>query len=168
MTLKFNKPILVALAGYITLCNLFLELSPAVIPLNPCVPSPCGLNAECRDINGIPSCSCLSSFIGSPPNCRPECTVNSDCSPSQACIREKCRDPCPGSCGVFAQCSVLNHVPICSCMEGYTGDPFTSCTLRPSERKKSAPSPSFIKPLFNILFSIAFSFYTTFRITSSR
>lgn len=98
---------------------------------NPCVPSPCGPNSECRDIGGSPSCSCLPNYISSPPNCRPECTINSECSTNLACIREKCSDPCPGSCGVGAQCNVLNHTPICTCLEGYTGDPFTNCFPKP-------------------------------------
>lgn len=98
---------------------------------NPCVPSPCGPNSECRDIGGAPSCSCLPNYIGSPPNCRPECTINSECPSNLACIREKCRDPCPGSCGVGAHCSVINHTPICTCPEGYTGDPFSYCQVKP-------------------------------------
>lgn len=108
-----------------------------LVPINPCVPSPCGLNSECRDIGGSPSCSCLPSFIGSPPNCRPECTINPDCSSNLACIREKCRDPCPGSCGTGAQCSVINHTPICTCPLEMTGDPFTNCYPKPPPRKLS-------------------------------
>ncbi|CAD6236859.1 GSCOCG00008267001-RA-CDS, partial [Cotesia congregata] len=38
------------------------------------------------------------------------------------------RNPCPGACGDMARCSVLNHSPVCSCPEGYTGDPSTQCT----------------------------------------
>lgn len=105
------------------------------IKINPCVPSPCGPNAECRDIGGVPSCSCLATYIGSPPNCRPECTINSECQSSLACIREKCIDPCPGSCGVGAICNVINHTPICSCPNGYTGDPFNNCYPKPPPRK---------------------------------
>jgi len=48
-----------------------------------------------------------------------------------ACIREKCRDPCPGSCGLNAHCQVLNHIPMCICPEGYSGDPFMSCYIKP-------------------------------------
>lgn len=95
------------------------------------MPSPCGNNAQCRNIGGSPSCSCLPSYVGSPPNCRPECTINSECPSNLACITQKCRDPCPGSCGISAQCSVINHTPICSCIEGYVGDPFTYCTPKP-------------------------------------
>lgn len=104
---------------------------------NPCFPSPCGLNSECREIGNLPSCSCLPNYIGSPPNCRPECSVNSDCTSNLACIREKCRDPCPGSCGINAQCRIISHIPICNCIEGYTGDPFIQCNIAPEKRKNS-------------------------------
>lgn len=114
-------------------------------PLNPCVPSPCGPNSECRDTNGSPSCSCSATYIGSPPNCRPECVINSECPSNLACIREKCQDPCPGSCGLNAQCSAINHVSICTCFEGYTGDPFRACTVQPptiiEEADPCNPSP---------------------------
>lgn len=99
------------------------------------MPSPCGPYAECRDIGGTPSCSCLANYIGSPPNCRPECIINSDCSSNTACMREKCRDPCPGSCGANAQCNVIIHTPTCTCPEGYTGDPFNQCYPKPPPRK---------------------------------
>lgn len=97
-------------------------------PVDPCRPSPCGPNAECQVRGESPACSCLSNYIGSPPNCRPECTINPECSSQLACINQKCSDPCPGSCGYNAQCSVINHTPVCSCNAGYTGDPFTGCT----------------------------------------
>lgn len=116
-----------------------------IIPSNPCVPSPCGPNSQCRDIGGVPSCSCLSEFIGSPPGCRPECTINSECSSNLACINQKCRDPCPGSCGHQAVCNVINHVPTCTCNEGFTGDPFTYCQPKPPvlviEEDPCNPSP---------------------------
>lgn len=96
---------------------------------DPCVPSPCGVYAECRNIGDAPSCACKSGYVGSPPNCRPECTLNSECPSNQACINEKCRDPCPGACGLNAQCSVFNHIAQCSCLEHYTGDPFMNCNL---------------------------------------
>lgn len=101
--------------------------------INPCVPSPCGPNSQCRDMGGAPSCSCLPEFLGQPPNCRPECTINSECSSNLACIRQKCVDPCPGSCGSEAICTVVTHTPICSCPEGYIGDPFTSCRIKPQQ-----------------------------------
>lgn len=108
---------------------------------NPCVPSPCGLNAVCRDVNGSPSCSCLPTYIGSPPNCHPECTINAECPSNKACIREKCQDPCPGSCGFRAICTVINHTPSCTCPSGYTGDPFTICNVAPPPPRKLRTTP---------------------------
>lgn len=94
---------------------------------NPCIPSPCGPNSQCREINDHAICSCVSGYIGIPPMCRPECVVSSECPLNKACISEKCVDPCPGTCGQNARCNVVNHNPICSCSPGNTGDPFTGC-----------------------------------------
>ena len=93
----------------------------------PCRPSPCGPYSQCRAVNDQSVCSCLTGYRGTPPSCRPECVVNSDCSLKEACNNQKCRDPCPGTCGVGARCEVINHNPICSCPSRYTGDPFTRC-----------------------------------------
>lgn len=98
---------------------------------NPCQPSPCGPNSQCREINNQAVCSCLPDYIGSPPGCRPECTVNQECPTIQACVNQKCTDPCPGVCASNAQCQVKNHSPICSCRPGYTGDPFSRCFIQP-------------------------------------
>lgn len=112
--------------------NLFFTAPMPTEPIrsDPCVPSPCGSFSQCRDIGGVPACTCLINYIGQPPNCRPECTINSECSSNMACINEKCRDPCPGSCGFGARCMVTNHIPICNCPEGYTGNPFENCNLQ--------------------------------------
>ena len=99
--------------------------------MNPCVPSPCGPFSVCQDFGGYPSCSCSQNYVGSPPNCRPECRINSECRGNQACVKEKCIDPCPGSCGSNSDCHVVNHNPVCSCKKGYSGDPFTNCYLQP-------------------------------------
>lgn len=96
-------------------------------PLNPCVPSPCGPFSQCREINGHAVCSCQTNYIGSPPNCRPECVVSSECPQNQACEKQRCKDPCPGACGLNARCQVVNHFPACSCPPGFTGDPFNRC-----------------------------------------
>lgn len=97
------------------------------IETNPCQPSPCGPNSICREINKQAVCTCISGYIGAPPLCRPECTSSSDCRLDQACINQKCADPCPGSCGYNANCQVINHNPLCSCNVGFTGDPFSRC-----------------------------------------
>jgi len=115
-------------------------------PVDPCNPSPCGHNALCRPVGDSPSCSCLPSFIGSPPNCRPECVSNTECPSNLACINQKCRDPCPGSCGADAQCRVVSHAPNCQCIPGYTGDPFTQCYVQPGKVLYELLSKFFLMP----------------------
>lgn len=112
--------------------------------MNPCLPSPCGPYSQCKDINGSPACSCLSGYVGNPPNCRPECVINSDCANDKACIRESCINPCPGSCGINAVCEVTNHIPVCSCLEGYTGDPFSNCFIKPLRMPSTVALISFL------------------------
>lgn len=99
------------------------------VPQDPCIPNPCGINALCNNKNGLASCSCMPDFFGSPPNCRPECTVNSECESVKSCVRQKCINPCIGACGQSSECRVVNHAPICSCPQGYQGDPFLMCTV---------------------------------------
>lgn len=94
---------------------------------DPCMPSPCGPNSICRNIDNHAVCSCILGYLGTPPSCRPECVVSSECSPTRSCVNYKCTDPCLGSCGLNARCEVINHSPICSCQPGQTGDPFKSC-----------------------------------------
>lgn len=102
---------------------------------DPCQPSPCGSNAQCRTVNGVAVCSCLPSYIGSPPSCRPECVLNADCSLDKSCVSHKCRDPCPGTCGINARCRVVNHSPICICNKGFRGDPFIRCVEEERKNK---------------------------------
>lgn len=102
---------------------------------DPCYPSPCGSNAHCRVENNYAVCECLAEYHGNPYEvCRPECVANSDCSMNQACIRNKCQDPCPGTCGINAVCDVINHIPICSCPDGYLGDAFRQCSYTPPSK----------------------------------
>lgn len=96
---------------------------------NPCVPTPCGQNSVCQVQSDRAVCSCLPNYLGRPPACRPECMVNSDCSMNMACVNERCKDPCAGSCGINAECRVASHSPQCHCSEGYTGDPFSGCII---------------------------------------
>ncbi|EZA46539.1 hypothetical protein X777_00055, partial [Ooceraea biroi] len=133
---KNHNPICTCPAGFtgdpFTLCSPHV---PSDIPTTErppsCTPSPCGPNSLCQIISGNPACSCLPNYIGVPPQCRPECILSSECKSLLACVNQRCTDPCPGSCGVNAQCHVLNHLPVCTCMEGFTGDPFTQCSIIP-------------------------------------
>ena len=94
----------------------------------PCNPSPCGTNAECFEQSGKVTCKCPQDYLGDPNvACRPECRLNSDCSSSQTCVNSKCIDPCPGLCGIDAECRVTNHLPFCVCEASFTGDPYSAC-----------------------------------------
>lgn len=105
-----------------------------------CNPSPCGANALCND--GI--CTCLPEYQGDPYfGCRPECLMSTDCPHNKACVRNKCVDPCVNTCGREAICNVFNHVPMCTCPTGYSGNAFLECRpIRVTEAIKPCnPSP---------------------------
>lgn len=127
--------------------------------INPCQPSPCGLFSQCRVANGHAVCSCQANYIGSPPACRPECTVSTDCMQDKACINQKCLNPCSGTCGINSRCNVINHNPICSCSPGFNGDPFVRCIQEESKKMKLIP----------IYLSISITFFSfSFRAPYSR
>lgn len=73
----------------------------------------------------------MPDFIGAPPGCRPECVISSECPKIKACSNNKCVDPCRDTCGVNAECRIINHNPICYCKQYYTGDPFSRCSPMP-------------------------------------
>ena len=109
--------------------SVFLATPRPIEVIEPCNPSPCGRNAECTERGQAASCRCILDYIGNPyVECKPECTVNSECPRDKACINNKCGDPCPGVCGAHASCSVNNHNPQCRCDPGYTGNAFVSCS----------------------------------------
>lgn len=117
---------------------------PMVKPENPCDPSPCGPNSRCIiSKNGYATCTCLPTFRGTPPACQPECIVNSECPQNRACMNRKCVDPCPGTCGYEAYCTIINHNPICTCPIGTQGDPLLSCLPigPPTTLEPCSPSP---------------------------
>ena len=108
----------------------FYYLAPAPQPevIDPCRPSPCGVNAVCQDRNKAAACTCLPEMFGDPYlECKPECSTNPECPDDKACLRNKCLDPCPGTCGTFATCRTQRHQPSCFCDTGYTGDPYRTC-----------------------------------------
>ena len=116
-------------------CNFKTTIPPRTEVVDPCNPTPCGDNAICQARNRAAACQCIPEYFGDPyVACRPECVVNSDCPSAKACQRNKCIDPCPGTCGINAQCTVRNHLAMCSCIPGYEGDPFVSCRFRPKSK----------------------------------
>jgi len=108
--------------------TLVIDFHTAPTPTNdPCQPSPCGPNSNCLNVNGKASCSCLPTYQGTPPACKPECIISTECPTNRACINQRCVDPCPGVCGINARCDALSHSPFCSCPPGRIGDPFVKC-----------------------------------------
>lgn len=128
------------MAFHVSIFYLFLTSNQSDTPIEiyrPCQPSPCGDNAICTEQNGAGSCKCMSNYYGDPYiSCRPECILNSDCARSKACINTKCVDPCPGSCGLNAECRVDFHSPSCYCKSGYTGDPQQFCRENPPSKNQ--------------------------------
>lgn len=95
---------------------------------NGCRPNPCGSYVQCRELNGQALCSCSPGYLGSPPNCRPQCTMNSECASHLACINTRCEDPCRlDPCGENTECSTIENRPRCVCMPNYNGNPFDKC-----------------------------------------
>lgn len=112
-------------------CSFRTTNPPPTEVVNPCNPSPCGSNAICQKEIEQLLVNVYQNFWSPYVACRPECVVNSDCPSNKACQRNKCIDPCPGTCGINGVCTVKNHFAACSCLPGYTGDPFTACKLKP-------------------------------------
>lgn len=113
---------------------IYVCIAPVTEEADPCNPSPCGPYSQCRNVNGQGVCSCLPTYIGSPPGCRPECVASSECPQNRACANQKCIDPCSAPCGLNTRCEVISHSPICSCRQGFTGDPFTRCYAIPCKQ----------------------------------
>jgi hypothetical protein len=133
-----NKVRFYILCSQQTLDSFIFQTVPVIqdTPKNPCNPSPCGPFSQCReDSNNLAICSCLQNYQGSPPNCKPECSINADCPNVLSCQNQKCKDPCLGSCGYGAECLVSNHNANCICPSGTTGDPFENCHAIVNTRK---------------------------------
>ena len=110
-------------------CFSFLATQRPIPVIQPCNPSPCGINAECTERNRAASCKCIRDYIGNPyVECKPECITNNECPRDKACVNQHCVDPCPGVCGAHATCQANNHRALCRCDPGYTGDAFVSCS----------------------------------------
>lgn len=99
---------------------------------NPCeITGTCGLNAECIPVDHEAICKCpIRSKKDDKNNCIPiECIESNDCVEEKTCLNSTCTDPCklPNICGEKAHCMASNHIGICTCEAGTTGDPHSRC-----------------------------------------
>lgn len=102
------------------------------ITVDPCKasPPPCPPNVKCYSYdNRIAICdACASSDSYGSGSCKPECTTDSECPSSMACMNQRCENPCLNTCGINSECRVIYHKPNCRCMENMVGNPYESCS----------------------------------------
>ena len=99
--------------------------------VDPCI-GRCGRGAVCSVVDHSPFCSCPARTTGDARSeCKTlQCIENNDCDSGKSCVKNQCVDVCrlDGVCGGNAQCTTINHTPLCSCAPGHTGDPTVGCT----------------------------------------
>lgn len=106
---------------------------------DPCsVLEPCRRPSECLVVGSVPVrtmiCVCPSGYVSSgsgtckatPPVKKiGECVSDIDCPEDKACVRGVCIAPC--NCAPNADCRIKDHKPVCTCREGYEGNPEIEC-----------------------------------------
>ncbi|KAG8229966.1 hypothetical protein J437_LFUL008539 [Ladona fulva] len=80
-------------------------------------------------LNGAPKCECPEGRYGNPwRRCMAGCEKDSDCSSSWFCEKSRCRPVCSAkTCAQGADCSVVDHRPVCECPPGFKGNSTTQC-----------------------------------------
>lgn len=91
------------------------------------IPPLCGFFSSQKDGPDGPVCACLPGFSGSPPNCTPQCSVNTDCESDKVCFSFRCTNICGSVCSANSDCKIVNHATICECKEGFEGDAYADC-----------------------------------------
>ncbi|XP_059474496.1 neurogenic locus notch homolog protein 1-like [Neocloeon triangulifer] len=91
--------------------------------VNSCADSPCGHGAECRAQSHRAVCSCPHNFVGDP-------LVSCRAKPEERIVVQRIEvDPClqRSACGANAECRNVGGRPVCSCLPGHAGDPYSQC-----------------------------------------
>lgn len=91
------------------------------------MPNICGPFSNCTILKNTVICLCQYGYTGTPPNCKPDCVINSECAPNKACVKNRCINPCSNLCAPNSHCRVINHKATCICKPGFTGDPMKRC-----------------------------------------
>lgn len=110
--------------------------------VNPCAQSKeCVEPAICVPLNHKADCACPPGYLGSvATGCelpKAGCRSDSECPSQQACINDRCINPCAESqpCGTNAICTTFDTVPvktmICECPPGYEGNAVIACAEIP-------------------------------------
>lgn len=89
--------------------------------INPCSTS-CGVDSECEVRNHVTVCRCPKGYEGDP---FVSCTLRS----ATNTLGRQSQDYCnPTPCGANSKCRVENGRAVCSCQDGYIGNPIQGCT----------------------------------------
>ena len=89
-------------------------------------------NVYFENIASKNSCACLLVVPQTEPTLAAGCANDDECPDHTACENRLCINPCAyrDPCARNAYCKVLGHKPVCTCPDGYIGDPRTECKLR--------------------------------------
>ena len=95
--------------------------------LDPCLQDACGPNADCARSGQRAICTCRSGYLGSPYSRYTRVMVEMVMTMLMA--RSGCRaNPCqPGICGAGAECKDVGGRPVCECLPGHQGNPYSGC-----------------------------------------
>lgn len=108
---------------------------------NPCN---CGENSICSVRSHVATCSCDNGYEGNPNiACRTVgCRSNSECDADKSCINSNCINPClvNDPCGNNAECYARDNQAQCRCLNGYRGNPRTSCHIVGCMSNNDCPS----------------------------
>ncbi|KAK9880681.1 hypothetical protein WA026_011917 [Henosepilachna vigintioctopunctata] len=92
----------------------------------------CGMKAICQKIPmQRPICKCPPGYSGNPyKRCKliGNCITNAQCPPLKpVCKNYWCLNPCDRACGIDALCRIQGVEAVCTCPDGFTGDPSVKC-----------------------------------------
>lgn len=136
------------------ICRTDLDCGDEVCYNDQCKPA-CRSNADCivgenclRSMCLMPCVShkqCRENEVCINGSCTLGCKHHEDCPQHESCVNTKCKNACnvEGVCGSNALCSTIDHKPVCSCSEGFEGNPTAEegCIRVPKQCTKTDECP---------------------------